>query len=286
MEIITLLQSVANPALDALALALTHLGSENAYIVMLLVIYLAVDPATGRLLGLAVLIGYYLNQVIKDVVDTPRPYLVDPTLLRGDAAAATAPGPAFPSGHAQLAATFWWMAAALARRRWLWAVAVAAIVLVSLTRVYLGVHWLVDVIGGVLLGLGVAGLALAAARSRASLSSSLRVVLWVLLPLAVHLAWPTEDSGMIAGALTGFATGGMVVHHRPPADPRRRVALTVLGLALVFGWLFGTSFALDEAVKDHALVEPVRYFVLAWMGVVVAPWLGRHLGLAGEVAPA
>ena len=48
---------------------------------------------------------------------------------------------------------------------------------------------------------------------------------------------------------------------------------------LVFAWLLGTSVALPDTLKDHALVAPLRYFVLAWMGVVVAPWAGRRLGL-------
>lgn len=286
MEIIVTLQSVANPALDALALALTHLGSENAYIVLLLAIYLAIDPAAARFLGIAVLTGYYLNQVLKGVADTPRPYHLDPDLLRGAAAGATAPGPGFPSGHAQLATTFWGAAAALARRRWLWGVAVAAIVLVSLTRVYLGVHWAIDVLGGIVVGAAVAAVALAAARVRVRVPAPLLVAAWTLVPLAVHLVFPTEDSGMIAGALAGFATGGTVVDHRPPTGPGRRVALVVLGLVLVFGWLFGTSYALSEAVKDHALVEPLRYFVLAWAGLVAAPLVGRRLWLAPGRRPA
>jgi undecaprenyl-diphosphatase len=69
-------------------------------------------------------------------------------------------GWAFPSGHATQSASFYAMlvvvlsAYAWPRRRVLLAVAAAAIVLViAASRLYLGVHWLTDVVGGLALGL-------------------------------------------------------------------------------------------------------------------------------------
>ena len=286
MEIIVALQSLANPPLDTVALWLTHLGSQNAYIVMLLIVYLAIDPRAGRLLGVALLSGYYLNQVAKELAGTARPYVLDPSLLRSEAAGHTAPGPAFPSGHAQLAATFWGLAAALARRRWLTVTAVVLIVTIATTRVYLGVHWPVDVLGGLVLGAVVAALAVVASGLHGRVPTAAQAVGWIVVPLAVHLLWPTVDSGLIAGALAGFATGPLVIRHRAPRALPRRIGVAALGLVLVFAWLLGTSALLPEPAKDHALIEPLRYFVLAWMGIVVTPAVARTVGLSGRDAAA
>lgn len=286
MPIISVLQSVASPWLDAVALALTHGGSEQAYVALLLVAYLAVDARAGRLLGMSVLISYYLNQQAKAWFDTARPFVDDPALLRSEAARLTAPGAAFPSGHVQSATTFWGLVAALVRRRWVtWACA-SVITVMAATRLYLGLHWPIDVLGGVLLGLAVVAAALALARWRPRLGLPLRMAGWVAGPLAVHLVWPTTDSGLIAGALAGFATGPEVVRYRPTGSAWRRAGIAALGLALVFAWLLGTSVALPEAAKDHALVAPLRYFVLAWMGVVAAPWLAMRLGWMPRPRPA
>ena len=69
-------------------------------------------------------------------------------------------GWAFPSGHATQSASFYAMlvvvlsAYAWPRRHVMLAVAAAAIVLViAASRLYLGVHWLTDVVGGLALGL-------------------------------------------------------------------------------------------------------------------------------------
>jgi undecaprenyl-diphosphatase len=67
-------------------------------------------------------------------------------------------GASFPSGHtAFAAATCAVLVLLLApRRRAWWVLAATATVAMAWSRTYLQVHWLLDVLGGALLGLGVA----------------------------------------------------------------------------------------------------------------------------------
>ena len=92
-----------------------------------------------------------LSQGLKHLVDRARPVF--------DAPVAEALGPSFPSGHALGSAVFWTTCAVLLMPRvrrpvLLLAGAVLVAVLVSASRVLLGVHFLSDVTGGLLLGLG------------------------------------------------------------------------------------------------------------------------------------
>jgi membrane-associated phospholipid phosphatase len=272
VEIIQSLQSVAGPALDAVALAVTNLGSQEAYIVLLVVVYLSIDARAGRALGVGLLASFYLNQVLKQAFDTARPFVEHPELLRSEAAYRTAPGNAFPSGHAQSAATFWALAAGLGRRRWLTMVAIVLTVVIGLTRLYLGVHWPVDVLGGWAIGLAAAGVALVLARRRVSAGLGLQIAAFVVAPLALHLTVPTPESGVIAGALAGFGTAPLLYRHTPRGGWPRRTGLAVLGLAVAFAWLAASSVLLPEAVKDQALVAPARYMILAWLGLAASPW--------------
>ena len=91
-----------------------------------------------------------LDDVVKFLVGRPRPTTSQLVEVSGSA---------FPSGHASAAAA---MCAALAyaltrrsgwrRAVWIWAAALAVASLVAVSRVYLGVHWLTDVGGGMVLG--------------------------------------------------------------------------------------------------------------------------------------
>jgi undecaprenyl-diphosphatase len=92
-----------------------------------------------------------LSQGLKHLVDRARPVF--------DVPVAEALGPSFPSGHALGSAVFWTTCAVLLMprvRRPLLLLAGAALVAVavSASRVLLGVHFLSDVTGGLLLGLG------------------------------------------------------------------------------------------------------------------------------------
>ena len=91
-----------------------------------------------------------LHELVKALVARPRPPAVD------DLAHAT--GDAFPSGHTTQAVVAWGMLAFLLLRayprwaRWLVTGATLLVLLVGASRIYLGAHWLTDVLGGLALG--------------------------------------------------------------------------------------------------------------------------------------
>ncbi len=114
---------------------------------------------TALWLAAAVALGTLLQQGLKAAVDRPRPVWPDPV--------DSAHYAAFPSGHAMTATVVCGLLLWLLHRHgvgpavWRAAVAVAvvSVVGVGLTRVWLGVHWPSDVVGGWLLGATVVGVA-------------------------------------------------------------------------------------------------------------------------------
>ena len=287
MDVIHALQSVASPALDGLFLWVTNLGSEQTYIVLLVVTYLAVDARAGRKIAVAFLAGYHLNQLLKGTFTTARPFELDPAVARSPEAVATALGAGFPSGHAQAATTFWGMAAVSAKRRWFTLIAAFVIAAVALSRLYLGVHLPVDVIGGILIGMLVVLLAVVAFRAAARPAVRHRTasgrawisVLGIALPLALHLLLPTPESALFMGAAAAFVTGPEWVRHETRGPWFGRAGLAVIGIAVVFGVLAGTSAVIPDDLRHSAVGSFFRYLLVGYAGTVLVPWLGRILRL-------
>lgn len=126
----------------------SFLGSEDFFLLVLPLVYWCVDAALGLRIGLILLVGNGLNDFFKMAMHGPRPYWVS-TNVQG---MASETGFGVPSGHSQIAAGVWGMVAAYLRKTWAWVAAILVIVLIGLSRLYLGVHFPHDVLLGWTLG--------------------------------------------------------------------------------------------------------------------------------------
>lgn len=141
-------------ALVPLAKVLTWFGAPWVMTALAAVLAALLWRAGRRRLALYVVVcragAALLSTTVKVVFDRTRPVFEDPV--------SHASGPSFPSGHTLAAASFWAAAAVVAlphvRRALALGVAVVVPVVVATTRVLLGVHFLSDVVAGLVLGTG------------------------------------------------------------------------------------------------------------------------------------
>ncbi|MFW5933966.1 MAG: glycerophosphodiester phosphodiesterase family protein [Actinomycetota bacterium] len=288
--------------------AVTFLGDEEFYLLAMPVIYWAVSRRIGTRLGVMLLLTGAVNGVLKLTFAAPRPSFLRPEL--GEVSETSF---GLPSGHAQNGTAIWGLLAASLRS---WPVRLALVGLIAAiawSRIHLGVHFLEDMLVGVLAGLGllVGFLALQGRVARwwarqgstervlASVAASLALIAPATLLAgrleAVSFPWPavidasamTSAGGVIgpAAALAGFGTGLALLRarggfdHRGPLMQRAvRIVVGLIGVAVTFLGL-GTLFP----GGDEPLALALRYLRYSLIGVWIgglAPLLFVRLGLA------
>ena len=275
--------------------AVTHLADPWFLFALLAAVYwfgdnrIAPQPRrTGATAIAVVSAGYAAVAAGKAVTAAPRPPAaagpVDvpgwlPTLLTGwYETQLLSDGFAFPSGHAAGAVVAYGVLAALAtgvatpRRRYVAAALLAGAV--ALSRVAIQVHYLVDVVAGVLVGCLVVGLGLwlaGALRPRAESDRPSPVPVFALAALvslvaaAVAVGGGYGDEVVEAAVGIGTGVGGLVGWQLVDGDePPVSVPVAVPGL-LVTGGIWSGSYLLADAV-----VGPTSGLLVTTVGTSVA----------------
>lgn len=127
----------------------SFLGRENFYLLILVALFWCYDAKITFRAGIILLTSASLVAVLKVVFALPRPYWINTNVI----ALGTDPYFGMPSGHAQNAVALWGRFASLIRRAWASIGAVLLIFFISLSRLYLGVHFPLDIVGGWIVGL-------------------------------------------------------------------------------------------------------------------------------------
>lgn len=186
--LLELVQSGRSTGLDHFMVLVTRLGdfSTQLYCGILLCLLLlvlrqwrALCFATGTLLGTAL-----ANGLLKALFARTRPeVLIEPLSTYS-----------FPSGHSSAAFAFFLCLGVLAGRgqpprlrlTWLLIACIPA-TLIALSRVYLGVHWPSDIIGGALLAAALCGASLALVQWRSPVPALQGRAWWAILPVCLAL---------------------------------------------------------------------------------------------------
>jgi membrane-associated phospholipid phosphatase len=155
MAFINSIEIVVNEILQSLGVwlrwpmqTITALGYEQFFVLLLPVVYWCLDQAVGLRVGIALLLGTNFNTFFKFLFHNPRPFWISDNIVTYSHESSFG----LPSGHAQVAASVWGWLAAEVKKRWFTVAAIALIFLIGFSRLYLGVHFLSDVLLGWLLG--------------------------------------------------------------------------------------------------------------------------------------
>lgn len=316
-------QSFASEELTAFMRFLTGLGYPGFLMIFLIILLFLVDLKKTFLLFMVLLWTAAITYFLKDYCDLPRPFHIDSTLQFLDGALPDktnftfserdAPSfwvglPAdvlevtreakdiehgFPSGHSSVAIALWGALLFLFRKRWISVICIALIGLIPLSRIYLGVHFLADVLGGLVLGGAILAvfyrlvlkpdkLAAYLQKDHYTISFNAITILFLVSPLLFFLILPVKIYLLIAYML-GLGASFLLLSQKglpsSEAPILHRIGRTVIGVLLFVAFDFilkklAEEMGLGENIGVEFVINLVGSFVLMWAGTMIGIRLG------------
>jgi membrane-associated phospholipid phosphatase len=266
-----------SPAMDPFFKALTFLGNETFFLVSLPCVYWCLCKRTGARLSVLFLVSAYLNAVAKLMADLPRPFEYSDAVQQLVAAS----GGGFPSGHTQGAVVFWGYLAFRFKNAPFRAIAGFLILGIPLSRLYLGVHFPIDIAGGyafgavLLYGFIKAENNFESWRQQMGLKGMLAAAFCLPLLLALTVSGDkTAVSAVaaLAGLGIGFLLENRYIGFKPARNWGHRTAAFILGMAL-FALIYLGLKSLFTGLEPTALFRYMRYGLVGLWGGIGAPWL-------------
>lgn len=149
LSILQFLQSVRNPILNMLFLGFTISTELPVIVIFTAIMYWCINKKYGQKLLFTLIGNITVNIGIKEFVKAPRPIGIEGLEAMR---VSTAGGYSFPSGHTQTATTFWISLMMIFKKTWIYILGSIIILGVGISRLYLGVHWPIDVLFGWIFG--------------------------------------------------------------------------------------------------------------------------------------
>jgi len=283
------IQSFRNDLFDAFFLFITEFGDETVFLILGAFIYWTIDKKFAYRVIMFFLYGAVINGSLKSLTNSPRPYVEFPD--RFELIGEGSLGTSLPSGHAQNSTI---LGLTLNEKtnvvgRWFQPFLTTMVVLVMLSRLYLGEHYFSDVIFGYAIAFTYYTL-INQLLKRQHLPTWVRYLpLVALLPIAIL----TNDkniflaSASIFGFTIGFPLELRYIKFQEKGTWIQSVLKMVIGLGIALAirigvkmvfemGLYSVDFEINPTLLDQGL-DFIRYFLIALWMTLGAPFLFKRL---------
>lgn len=301
LDILMYLQSIRNELLTGIFTFFTICTEVPVITVLTAMLYWCINKKAGQRILFALAGSLNINVAVKNIVKMPRPIGTKGLIsLRTQ----TATGYSFPSGHTQTATTFWTSMITQFKNIWIYIIGILMILGAGISRLYLAVHWPMDVIVGWILGI-ILSILFIKLFDYIDNSKNYYILVIIMLIFGVCTYFVGgEDFYKLFGIYSGFALGYMVedtyISFSTENKQRKNIfskstskiegtkgkilrfiigIISLLIVYLIFKNIENT-FMIGKNEEIINIFKYLKYTIIVFWGVAIAPALFKLFKLA------
>ena len=300
MELLKLIADNRTPFFDTVIGLITRLGEETIGIVILCLFFWCISKKIAYVIGVSFFLSSLTVQGMKICFRIDRPWIIDPTFEPVPGAIEYATGYSFPSGHTQNATALYGSLGACIKQKPLKIILFAIPVLVAFSRMYLGVHTLLDVVVSLVITFLLIWISVKIFSSdiidkKRELVVSSIIILYsiaVIITAVVLYSNGTIEEKYIAdclkaaGAGIGFAVGMYIERVYIDFSVKTKNAVMqavkiVIGIAGVLAFQEGLKLIIGTGL----VVDMIRYFLMiSWVTIIFPLIIKRFFAVKENIA--
>lgn len=280
IEVVEFFQSLQNGFFDLFFNMISFLGEEYIYILILGIVYFAVDKKLGEYLAFTLFFTGIFNNVLKVLFNHPRPFEKYPDRV-DNLRPSTSTGNSFPSGHVQNFSSFLFAAGFYSKKKNILLGAAILSTLMAISRMYLGVHFLEDVLASLVLGVITAYIISIVFKKVTDKQLHMIYIGILVVFLPVMLLIGEEDLFKAYGLMLGFLFAMIYekkyVQFTYDVSLVKKVIRVVLGLIVMVAIQLGVGMVFDLFADEGTfllnILDLIRYGLIAFIGLGLYPTL-------------
>ena len=278
-QILEFFNLFANNIVTLFFLGISFLGAAEILLGVVLLFYYCIDKEFGKKLVYVTMGSMVINNIFKVLFSADRPFQFEGRehLRKSNGSLDSATGTSFPSGHSQNTGTLYTAIFRQYKLKWVRIICIALLILVPISRLYLGVHFPGDVVIGLSMGIGLAfGLGFLYDKFHGTkwfyLISSALVI--IALPFLI-MHWHSADAkdlfsttGVFMAVLVTIFIEEKWIKFSTDVVWWKKLLRLLAGVAVALGIKVGVKVILPE----NNICTLIRYFLVVLLPMGVLPF--------------